>query len=100
MRGGQMCSELSLLKGSHQALVHSDQMVLMMARRGWTALTVVKDAQRESWKKYNRIPEGLLGTRCRVAEVTCAYKPRECQPIRHNYSTLYIYINLFSKLAP
>jgi hypothetical protein len=48
----------------------------------------------------NHIPEGLLGTRCRVAKVTCAYKLRECPPIRHNYSTLNIYINLFSKLAP
>jgi hypothetical protein len=48
----------------------------------------------------NRIPEGLLGTRCRVGEVTCAYKPRECQPIRHYCSMLNIYIDLFSKLAP
>jgi hypothetical protein len=47
----------------------------------------------------NRIPEGLLGTRCRVADVTFAYKPWECQLIRHNYSTLNIYIDLFSKLA-
>ncbi len=29
-----------------------------------------------------------------MAEVTCTYKPRECQPIRHYYSTLNIYIDL------
>ncbi len=48
----------------------------------------------------NHIPEGLLGTCGRVAEVTCAYKPRECQSIRHNFSLVNIYIGLFSKLAP
>jgi hypothetical protein len=25
----------------------------------------------------NHIPEGLLGIRCRVAEVTCAYNPQD-----------------------
>jgi hypothetical protein len=34
------------LKGNKQALVHSDQMVLMVVRQGgWTALTVVKRTQ-------------------------------------------------------
>ncbi len=60
MRGGQRHSILSRLKGGTQARVPSDQMVLMMARRG--SLDLVRDNQRrsrESWK----ITLGSKGTK-------------------------------------
>ncbi len=37
---------------------------------------------------FNRIPEGLPGLPLWVAEVTCAFKPQECQPIWQKYSML------------
>ncbi len=43
IRGGQRHSKLGSFKGGHQARVHSDQMVLMMA--GWEA------GPRERWPK-------------------------------------------------